>query len=289
MTDIKISDHQFACADGTELAATLYTPKALKGAVMIAPATGIKRGFYHHFAEFLSQNHFAVLTFDNRGIGDSLVGKIKDSEASLQCWGQQDLPAALAFLQTKFPDTKYHLVGHSAGGQLIGLMRNASSLSSIYNYACSSGKLVNMRFGYQLKAHFFMNFFIPVTNLLFGFTPAQWVGMGEPLPKNVARQWQQWCNNGGYVKTAFRKTIHQHYYHELEKPSLWVNAVDDDIANDKNVDDMVSVFDKLEVTKQTLNPLEHGLKEIGHMKFFSRKSKDIWAQPLAWLEYHNQD
>lgn len=288
MTDIKISDHQFACEDGIELTATLYLPEEVQGAVMIAPATGIKRGFYHHFARFLAQHHFAVLTFDNRGIGDSLVGSIKDSEASLQCWGQQDLPAALNFLKNQFPDTKYHLVGHSAGGQLIGLMPNASDLSSVYNYACSSGKLVNMRLGYQLKAHFFMNFFIPVTNLLFGFTQAQWVGMGEPLPRKVARQWQQWCNGGGYVKTAFGKTIHQHHYHELEIPTLWVNAVDDDIANDKNVDDMVSVFDKLQVTKQTLNPLEYGLKEIGHMKFFSRKSQDIWAQPLAWLNQHNR-
>ncbi len=282
-TDISIT-----CEDGYTLAASLYYPSdEPSSAVLIGPATGIKRQFYHNFAEFLVQQGYGVLTFDNRGIGQSLKGKVSHSDASLQQWGQLDLPAALTTLQQAFPDAYCHLIGHSAGGQLVGLMPNGHELRSMFNVAGSSGRLKNMKLNYRFKAHFFMNFYIPVSNLLFGHTKSQWVGMGEPLPKRVARQWQQWCNGEGYVKTAFGHTIHEHWYDDLSIPSMWVNAIDDDIAIDENVHDMMSVFTRSTPERLRLKPAEHGLKEIGHMKFFSRKSSELWRYPLEWIERHS--
>ena len=284
MDTVSLEEITLYCQDSTPLAATLFRPATpSRAGVLIGPATGIKRQFYQHFATFLAQQGYTVLTFDNRGIGGSLLGQVRDSQASLQCWGEQDMPAALDYLRQACPNSQYHLVGHSAGGQLVGLMHNAHHLRSIFNYACSSGQLRNMKASYLLKAHFFMNCFIPVSNLLFGHTKSQWVGMGEPLPKMVARQWQQWCNGAGYVKTAFGKTIFNHHYDSLSIPSLWVNAIDDDIANDANVADMISVFPKLEAETLTLLPAEHDLDEIGHMKFFSRKASHLWRHATDWL------
>lgn len=196
------------------------------------------------------------------------------------------MPAALNALQQAFPDTNYHLIGHSAGGQLVGLMPNAHQLSSIYNYACSSGCLRNMHMPYFAKAQFFMNIFIPLSNLLLGYTKSQLMGMGEPLPKAAAQQWRQWCNGQGYIKTAFDTTVHSHYYDELEIPSMWVNSTDDDIANNDNVADMISVYSKMKAQTLTLNPKDHNLSEIGHMRFFSRKSQSLWQHTLDWLGQH---
>ena len=287
MSNINSIDTKITCADQCQLAATSYTPaQAIIGAVLIAPATGIKRQFYANFAVHLAKHGYGVITFDNRGIGESLIGPIKHCDASLQCWGEKDLPAALEQLQQTFSNTRYHLIGHSAGGQLVGLMPNANEFSSIFNYACSSGRLLNMRLAHQIKAHFFMNLFIPINNALFGHTKSQWLGMGEPLPQKVAKQWRAWCNGKGYVKMAFGKTIHQYFYNDLAIPSMWVNATDDDIANTKNVNDMMSVFPSLPVNKLTLSAKDHGLTEIGHMKFFSRKSKVLWSYALDWLAAH---
>lgn len=280
-------DTKIKCKDGELIAATLYSPnQAPKGAILVAPATGIKRQFYGNFAKCLAENGYGVICFDNRGIGGSLSGKIKNSNASLQCWGEQDMSAVLEQLKVNFPNTKYHLIGHSAGGQLVGLMDNALELNSIFNFGCSSGQLNNMSFVHKIKAKFFMNFFIPVNNLVFGYTKSQWVGMGEPLPKNVAKQWQNWCNGQGYVKEAFGKTVFTHFYDELAIPSLWVNAIDDEIANNANVADMLSVFPKLNAKTLTLNSKDYGLNEIGHMKFFSQKSQVLWNLTLEWLEQH---
>jgi predicted alpha/beta hydrolase len=281
-TDVKIT-----CVDQFAIAATIYSPKkSLKGAILIGPATGIQRQFYASFAAFLAEHGYGVITFDNRGIGGSLIGSVSESDASLQCWGEKDMPAVLEQLKTTFPNTKYHLIGHSAGGQLVGLMHNAKDFTSIFNFASSSGQLKNMSGTYAIKAHFFMNFFIPLSNTLYGHTKSQWLGMGEPLPKVVAQQWREWCNSEGYVKASFGKTIHSHFYDDLSTPSMWVNADDDDIAIDANVEDMLSVFTKINAEKLTLSAGDYALDEIGHMKFFSRKSQVLWIHALNWLEKH---
>lgn len=279
------TESRIICTDMVTLKATTYKPiKDIKGAILIGPATGIKRQFYAHFSKFLAENGYGVITFDNRGIGESLNGSINECDASLQCWGEKDMPAVFEQLKKTFPQVKYHLFGHSAGGQLVGLMHNAMELTSIFNVACSSGQLKNMKKASIMKAHFFMNMFIPLSNFFFGHTKSQWFGMGEQLPKAAAAQWRTWCNGEGYVKVAFGKTVHTHFYNELSIPSLWINAVDDEIAIDENVSDMISVFSKLESETLTLSAEYYGLKEIGHMKFFSRKSKVLWKHALDWLE-----
>jgi len=71
------------CEDNFELFGTLFKPKKIKSCVMIAPATGIKKEFYAAFALFLAENGFVTLSFDNRGIGESIGKSINSSNASL--------------------------------------------------------------------------------------------------------------------------------------------------------------------------------------------------------------
>ena len=270
------------------LTATIYRPKAaVKKAVMIAPATGIKRQFYHNFAYYLAEQGFGVLTFDNEGIGESLTTDLAKCDASLISWGRHDMPAILDALQDEFTDATYHLIGHSAGGQLIGLMPNYKAIASVFNIACSSGRIKNMDMPYKLKAMGFMDAFIPLTNLVLGYTPSDKIGMGEPLPRGVARQWREWCNGAGYIKTAFGKSIHTHFYDDITMPALWLGFSDDEIANSKNMDDMIRVFTQMPVEKRFLNPQDFGLNHIGHMRYFSSrtnvKAPELWQMAIDWL------
>ncbi len=270
------------------LAATVYRPKnEVKKAVMLAPATGIKRQFYHNFATHLAENGFGVLTFDNEGIGESLSSALAKCDASLISWGRHDMPAVLDALQDEFSDATYHLIGHSAGGQLIGLMPNYSALASVFNVACSSGRIKNMSMPYKFKAMGFMDAFIPLANLTLGYTPSDKIGMGEPLPRGVSRQWREWCNGAGYIKTAFGKSIQTHFYNDITMPSLWLGFSDDDIANSKNMDDMIRVFTKMPVEKHFLDPKDFGLNSIGHMRYFSSrtnaKAPQLWQMVVDWL------
>ena len=284
-TNINVKDITIICADSAPLAASLFSPSLpAKAAIMIGPATGIKRQFYRAFATYLAAQGFGVITYDNRGIGDSVKGSVKQSDASLVTWGEQDMPAVLESLKLHFPNVPYFLVGHSAGGQLLGLMYNVCDLTAFCNFGSSSGSLRNMPKSYLIKAHFFMNVFIPVSNLLFGHTKSQWVGMGEPLPKKVARQWQKWCNGRGYVKTGFGSDVIQHHYDTIQIPSKWLLANDDDIANIRNVHDMLSVFPNMDAEIEELEPKALNVNEIGHMKFFSRKCQHLWPKVTDYFK-----
>ena len=270
------------------LAATVYRPKeGTTTAIMIAPATGIKRHFYHSFALYLAESGFGVLTLDNEGIGESLSTNLPKCDASLISWGRHDMPAVLDALQDEFPEASYHLIGHSAGGQLIGLMPNYQAITSVFNVACSSGRIKNMGMPYKLKAMGFMDAFIPFTNLTLGYTPSDKIGMGEPLPRGVARQWREWCNGAGYIKTAFGKSIHTHFYDALNMPALWLGFSDDDIANSENMDDMIRVFTNMPVEKRFFNPEDFGLNQIGHMRYFSSKTNakapELWQMAVDWF------
>ncbi len=166
---------------------------------MIGPATGIKRQFYYGFASYLSLNGFGVITFDNRGIAASKGGDLNQVNASLINWGRLDMSAVLEELKTRFPNTPYHLVGHSAGGQLVGLMPNALELTSMFNFGSSSGSIKYTPYPFKLKSIFWLQGVIPVSNALFGQTKSHWFGMGEPLPKLVAAQWGKWCSGVEWV------------------------------------------------------------------------------------------
>ncbi|MGM8901078.1 alpha/beta hydrolase, partial [Psychrobacter sp. 1Y4] len=145
----------------------------------------------------------------------------------------------------------------------------------------------NMGMPYKLKAMGFMDAFIPFTNLTLGYTPSDKIGMGEPLPRGVARQWREWCNGAGYIKTAFGKSIHTHFYDALNMPALWLGFSDDDIANSENMDDMIRVFTNMPVEKRFLNPEDFGLNHIGHMRYFSSKtnakSPELWQMAVDWF------
>jgi predicted alpha/beta hydrolase len=86
-----------SCKDGYQLAAQYYPASdATKPfPILICPATGITKGFYHSFAEWLNQQGYKVLSFDFRGIGQSLHGALKNSNASINDWGLLDIPAAI--------------------------------------------------------------------------------------------------------------------------------------------------------------------------------------------------
>ena len=275
---------QITCEDGVRLSGTLYRPTAPRAAVVVAPATGIKQRYYGAFARHLAGCGYGVLCYDNRGIAGSLDGSIRESDASLVCWGRLDQTAALETLKKLFPSCRYHLVGHSAGGQLAGLMKNGSELTSMFNVACSSGNLRRMTFPFRLNALFFMNVVIPVSNFVFGHTKSHWFGMGEPLPRRVGEQWSRWCNGTGYVRVDFGKAIEEHHYDSLEIPSCWLTATDDPIATEANVREMIGVYSRIEAETIFVDPGETGLEDIGHMGFFRSGRSALWKHATDWLD-----
>ncbi|MBX2817599.1 MAG: alpha/beta fold hydrolase [Saprospiraceae bacterium] len=284
------TDFEIRCDNGVTLAATSFQPSSgnkASTAVFIGPATGIRRTFYKAFAAYLCQHDIGVITYDNHGIGGSMNAREGFPLPSLISWGQNDMSAVLRVLQEQFPAATYHLVGHSAGGQLLGLMENVADLRSIFNVAASSGSIRNMQYPFKIAGAFFLNWYIPINNFLFGQTNSQWVGMGEPLPKQVGADWRRWCNGSGYVATDFGTKILEHHYDAIRAPSLWLHATDDNIANLANVKDMMRVLPHSPAQIRSIDPREWGYPDVGHMKFFSSKRDKLWSIAVEWLTSHS--
>ena len=85
-----------AAADGYALGATLYGVG--ERAVLIMPATGVPQSYYAKFAAYLAERGCSALTFDYRGIGRSLAGKVSELGARMRDWALLDAAAAFRFL-----------------------------------------------------------------------------------------------------------------------------------------------------------------------------------------------
>ena len=205
------------CKDGYSLGARFYTRSATQKKnypILICPATGITQKFYQAFAEWLITQGYDVLSFDFRGIGCSLHGPLSQSKASIVNWGQLDIPAAIETLLYKTQADQVILVGHSAGGQLLGIVPNHDKVAKVVAVSGSTGHVKGLKGRTKLLAPVMFNVIFPLARISKGYAPTQAIGMGENLPKDVAREWAQFCKKPGYIINAIgKKVAPAHDYH----------------------------------------------------------------------------
>jgi predicted alpha/beta hydrolase len=275
-------------ADGLKLEGYLFAGdihQAPKAAVLVACATGVSQRFYFAFAQWLCDQGFSVLTFDYRGIGKSLHGKsVANSPVKKQEWGELDMTAAFDWLCEKYPDLPKHIVGHSAGGLLFGLMPNFERIASVVAIGYSTGHLPYISFPYRLFAYAFLKIYVPLSAKTFGYVPAKRLGMGEDLPSGVASQWALWCSRQGYVGSALGGEILVHHYDRLTMPMMVLNMTDDPVATPRNVTDMHKVFPRAKITEVWIQPSDYRIKAIGHIGFFRKANKILWSKVSQWLD-----
>ena len=269
------------CADGYHLSARFYpapTSDSSQYPVLLCPATGITKTFYHAFATWLNQQGYAVLSFDFRGIGESLHGALKQSEASIQDWGMLDIPAAIDTLLAQTQQQLVIVLGHSAGGQLLGIVPNYAKVAKVIAVSGSTGHVKNLKGRTKLLAPVMFKILFPLGDLIKGYGPAKMLGMGENLPKHVARQWAEFCSQPGYVNNAIGKSIFQDYHHDIRCPVTVLWSSDDEIATEANVKDLLRLYPNAPTEMHELRPQHFGHQQIGHMLMFKKSHQNIWSR-----------
>lgn len=280
------------CQDGTRLqghflpAAASHSPQhqAPVLPVLICPATGVKQQFYLRFASWLSAQGHDVMVFDYRGIGLSRQGPLKHSRATLAEWGQQDQVAAIEWLLGRTRQAQVLIVGHSAGGQMMGLLPNHHRVARVVGVATSTGWFKGMRPAFRFKARLGLRFLVPVGALFKGYAPTSAVGLGEDLPAAVARQWGQWCAAGGYATNAVKGRPALDFHAHVRMPITVFHASDDDIATPATVADLLRTFPQARKQVRHIQARDHGLKGIGHIDWFRQSHQTLW--PLLAQALH---
>jgi predicted alpha/beta hydrolase len=269
---------EITCADGVRLQGHFI--QASGGSpglpVLLSPATGVKQHFYLRFAHWLAAQGHDILVFDYRGIGLSLQGKLKHCKATLTQWGQQDQVAALNWLLQRTGSEQVLLLGHSAGGQMIGLLPNHHRVARLVGVSASTGWFRGMRPGFGIPAWAVLRGVIPLAAVFKGYAPTSMVGLGEDLPTQVGLQWGQWCAAGGYATNAIRRHPEQDFHAQVRTPMTVLHAEDDDIATPTTVADLLRTFPAAPKQALRIKPANHGLKAIGHIDWFRVSHQSLW-------------
>jgi predicted alpha/beta hydrolase len=270
---------QIKCADGYLLSAKLYHAQNSSNQafpVLICPATGIVKEFYHAYAEWLSSMGYTVMSFDFRGIGASLHGPLKQSNASIVDWGQLDITAAIDCLLVHTAKEKVILLGHSAGGQLLGISPNHAKVAKVIAVAGSTGHVHNLKGKTKFLAPVMFHIVFPISNKLKGYGATKMIGMGENLPKKVAKQWAQFCGTQGYVMHAVKKEKLPDFHAEITCPITAIWASDDEIATPANVNAFLQLYPNATTSMIELKPQQYQHKSIGHMHMFRKSHRNLW-------------
>jgi predicted alpha/beta hydrolase len=184
-------------------------------------------------------------------------------------------------MRAQFPDLPLRYVGHSFGGQALGLIANNTQVSRALFVAAQAGYwgLMTPPEGYRVYA--LMNFIGTPLVKIFGYAPGK-MGIGEDLPKGVFLQWTKWVSSPRYYyddKSIAALKNYPNYKGALRALSF----SDDPWATPRAVELLVSGFTSISPEIITVSPQSTGLAAIGHFGFFRPDNRALWTEPTQWL------
>ena len=281
---MRTTELELEATDGHPLSATLREPRGVrKGVVQIQGGVGIAQSFYAALASFLVEHQYAVLTFDYRGIGRSKPERLKGYDATIIDWGEKDMTSVFDWLIARFPDDKKIVLGHSIGGQMVGLMRNSDQIDQLIFVSASTGYWKNMSSPAKWGAAFAWYGYVPIVVSLLGYANSRQIRWGEDLPKGVALQWRRWCVHDNYFESD-AALMDLSRFKQLSTRLYCIYCADDPVANDLTVSNLLEHYPHTKVNLRKVYPHEVGLKKIGHSGYFQEECRSLWEELLETID-----
>jgi predicted alpha/beta hydrolase len=287
LDDVFSDDITVPAADGYPLAATLFLPRGAKRhAVLINSATAVPRRLYRGFAGYLARRGCAVLTYDYRGTGDSRPPASKSLvgfKVSMSDWAAQDITAAVSWMRERYRTLPFAYVGHSFGGQALGLLPNNSKIERALLIAAQAGYWKLMTAPERYRVYALLNFVgRPLTRML-GYMPGK-AGLGMDLPKDAFLQWTGWVMSPRYLFDDAKLDALQNFP-KYQGALRALCMSDDPWATRPAVELLCSGFTAITPEIITVTPAEAGAARIGHMGFFRPEHRDtLWRDAAEWIE-----
>lgn len=268
--------------DGFELGASVYEPLSpARGAVVLSGATAVPASYYGRFAEHLAASGLWVLTYDYRGIGDSKPGALRGFSANMTDWAMLDAAAALDLARREHGDDVV-LVGHSFGGQVLGLLDDARAVRGAVLVGAQLGYFGHWPLAQRLRLALVWKAVVPAATSAFGYLPGR-LGLGEDLPAGVAEEWAEWCSNPEYLMGLHPAARPR--FARFDRPTLFYSFTDDDYAPEAAVDHLVRALAKAPLSHRRFHPRELGVDDVGHFGFFRpRFERSLWRETRFFVD-----
>jgi predicted alpha/beta hydrolase len=279
---VRVEAIRFRARDGMELAGDLFRPRGEPQAVaVVAPAMGVRRSFYASFAAFLAEAGVLALSVDYRGIGDSAPPSLRGFEARLRDWGELDLSGACDEVRRRAPGAPLLWVGHSVGGQLMGLV-DAPVRAAVF-VASQSGHSSHWDGAGRLSMGALWWLGIPVLTTVAGRLPMKVLGQGEDVPSGVAREWAEWGRHPRYVR-RYADSRGGAGYARYAGPIRAYSFSDDAYAPRRAVAALLGLYAAARVEQRHLVPDDLGARRIGHFAPFREGfAATLWTEIRDWL------
>ena len=273
MTDVVIP-----ATDGFPLGGTEFGDLSTAGhIVLIAPATGVLRRLYRAFAEFLATQGFGVVTWDWRGTGDSRPKSLRQFRTRMRDWGARDLAGVIEWASAHHPQARLLVVGHSFGGQSVGLAPNRDCVNALVTIGAQSGYWGHWPRPQRYKYALIWYLAMPLATRVAGYFPARLLRLGEDLPRGVALQWARWCRTPSYLGDWSG-------HRAFKAPILALSFADDPFAPRRAVDALLTEYGSRDQTHRHLTPKDVGVPGIGHFGFFRASLvPGLWRSVAHWL------
>ncbi|MEM7335317.1 MAG: alpha/beta fold hydrolase [Chloroflexota bacterium] len=281
--DNQILKIKIPATDGYHLAATVYGSG--QKVVIVNPATAVPQGLYRRFATFLMTHGFRVITYDYRGIADSAPDSLRGFQATFSEWGLLDMQGVLDWVWAEYEPTSLVMVGHSAGGQLLGMLKGNERIDTAVTMSSQSGYWGLQGGNQPLIVRFQVTVLMPLIARTFGYFPWSKLGSAEDLPLGAALEWCRWCRDPQYLLGDDSLPLDR--YQQFKVPILAYSVDDDDWGTAKSVRAMMSAYPN--VSFEHIVPFDYDIDSLGHMGYFKRKSERIWHNTLAWINQHVGD
>lgn len=277
---------QIPCPDGVALAATVHRPAApARASLLVCSALGVPRRFYDAYASWLAGQGILVMTFDYRGTGDSPLTPTAARGTCLEDWGRLDMDAALGVLAQQGPGLPVFLVGHSCGGQLVGLAERSGQLAGAILVAATAPNWKRYPAPDRYQMWLVWHGLVPV--LSFGRThfPARRLGMSAiDVPAGVMAQWARWARSSDYLFSP-EHGLDTARYASLDFPLLSLGFDDDSYASRAAIEALLRHYCAARVEHREIHVPSLGVGGLGHFGYFREKVRDsLWRDTIGWLD-----
>ncbi|SDU32696.1 alpha/beta hydrolase family protein [Halopseudomonas salegens] len=268
---------------GHRISLRLFAAEASRSVVILAGAMGVNQRAYARFAEFLRTQGFTVITFDYFGSGASLHTHLRDCPVRVTDWGAEDCSAVIRYAREQYPDQQLQWMGHSVGGQLLGMTPEVNRLDHAITIACGSGYWWQNSPPTKRVAWLLWYLVAPASLQLCGYFPGKRLNMVGDLPPNVMRQWRRWCLHPEYAVGVEGESLRQQFA-AVQVPISAIAFTDDEMMSETNTQSMHSFFAQTDVNMQRIDPADIGERNIGHLGWFREQYRDtLWQGTLLPL------
>jgi predicted alpha/beta hydrolase len=276
---------EFFAADGARLVGHRLRSTTARAALLINPATGFPQTYYFKLAQYAAARGYDSLVYDYRGMGESAHRAHRDETARMSDWGLLDMRAALDCIADDNPGRCVFTLGHSVGGQFLGLLRNHARARAHVLVATSIGYWRWQHSPFKWLALWFWRVHGPAMLRIKGYVPSGGGWAGLPLPRGVFEQWRSWCLRAQHFGPDLLGPLGDHVFGEIRAPLLSLGFADDPIATRRSVAALLDYFPNARREERWIEPRAVGLKRIGHEGFFrANNGAVLWPPLFDWLD-----